>query len=1035
MVEPRGRRAPGYEDYKYFLSQFRNDCGRCGTAIAIGTPVLGKPLDGRGWDIVCVSCGLVGTDGRVTSRGSAKRTRRASSGPGRDVSAASPERGDWMSAGGPASAGWSTLVRYLLLCVQQESLVAPVPLNERERWAVLPLRAETVLCGNDPGLPLFDELRRLTADLEEMEGVFYGWPTVVVEDDRGRPFVAPLFVRELGKPLDGGVDEASVPVGESLPQVNMGLLTSKWFSPELIAAAAAEVAEVVGFGLAPVMMALTQRLVAALGLRGGPLDPGALVDAATLGDPWRPEEVGVFNVVMAFKGKLDAATRGLIKDLQWMTRATDWRGSAARFLFEEARPSAASLPKSCAIELNDSQETALASAATAFLTVVTGPPGTGKSQTVAAIVADAWLRGETVLVTSTNNTPIDGVINEKMRPLDEALILRTGNADKRRELGARLRELVDRVPRRPLEATTIALEEASLLRHRASRTLEERARVEQAVVETAERRDRAREALWGEQQPRSDDLAMVRSLAEKACRTRWRWLRRRRAGACRERAGIRDPWVTADQICDWFNAEDSFRSAWQALVAFQDGNPVGTVVGFGEAEATWLLASGAATRTCVRERFVTGAEALKHLADVLTDELPRREAIERAMAYVPAWATSALSTRPNFDCRAGLIDLVVIDEASQCNLAQVLPLAYRAKRLVIVGDPQQLPPVVTANAQELRSLADQAGSRHDELARNHLTYEDSAYAAFEIRHGREPFLLEEHYRCHPEIIRFCNAQFYDNRLTVLTAVDRTDSPARGLEWRDVDGRTERGPTGSAINEAEALAVVEWLLASGLPPARVGVVTPFRAQAATIRKLLRQRGGATFDAPRIGTAHTFQGGECDTILFSTVIAPGALPGTIAWLEGERNLINVAVSRARRHLVVFGNRAELRHAKAATLLGLAAAATGQADHQDLTTSEAVGLLHAALVAVGLPAILGEVDEGYLLAIAMTAPDGERINIEVDEYPNGDPRGRKQRQSAIRDENLRRLGWQVVRVPGWQIYLDPAAAVELVRQVATL
>src|SRR6266540_5175511 len=63
------------------------------------------------------------------------------------------------------------------------------------------------------------------------------------------------------------------------------------------AAAAAEVAEVVDFGLAPVMMALTQRLVAALGLRGGPLDPGALVDAATLGDPWRPEEVGVFNVV------------------------------------------------------------------------------------------------------------------------------------------------------------------------------------------------------------------------------------------------------------------------------------------------------------------------------------------------------------------------------------------------------------------------------------------------------------------------------------------------------------------------------------------------------------------------------------------------------------------------------------------------------------------------------------------------------------------------------------------------------------------
>src|SRR5215470_10794870 len=68
-------------------------------------------------------------------------------------------------------------------------------------------------------------------------------------------------------------------------------------------------------------------------------------------------------------------------------------------------------------------------------------------------------------------------------------------------------------------------------------------------------------------------------------------------------------------------------------------------------------------------------------------------------------------------------------------------------------------------------------------------------------------------------------------------------------------------------------------------------------------------------------------------------------------------------------------------------------------------------------------------------MTAPGGERINIEVDEYPNGDPRGRKQHQSAIRHENLRRLGWQVVRAPGWQVYLGPATAVDGGGQAATV
>jgi hypothetical protein len=378
----------------------------------------------------------------------------------------------------------------------------------------------------------------------------------------------------------------------------------------------------------------------------------------------------------------------------------------------------------------------------------------------------------------------------------------------------------------------------------------------------------------------------------------------------------------------------------------------------------------------------------------------------------------------------------VIDEASQRSLAQVLPLAYRARRLVIVGDPHQLPPVVTAHAEELRAFAAAAGTTHRDLAAAHHTYgEGSAFTAFAARFKPAPLLLDEHYRCHPEIIGFCNAQFYGNRLRVLSAVERVDGCPRGLDWLDVDGHTDRGQAGSAVNETEAWAVVDWLLASGLPPAdTVGVVTPFYAQAARIRQLLRQRTGAVPEDLRVGTAHTFRGGERDTVLFSTVIAPGALPGTVAWLEGNRNLINVAVSRARRHLVVFGNRAELRRAKATTLLALADSATAPAAGQDRTASETIRALHAALVAAGLPARLGGTDEGYPLAIATTAPNGDHIDIEVDEYPEGDPRGRFQRQSGIRDRNLRRLGWRVIRVPGWQVHLDPAAAVDHVRRAMT-
>ena len=251
-----------------------------------------------------------------------------------------------------------------------------------------------------------------------------------------------------------------------------------------------------------------------------------------------------------------------------MTGVPDWRASAARFLFETAPAPAPSLPTSCAMELNDSQERALASASNAPLTVITGPPGTGKSQTVAAIVADAWLRGESALVTSTNNTPIDGVITDKMLPLDPGLILRTGNSDKRRELGARLRELLEHPFERPSNEPLADLPEATLARHQLTSTLEKRARREQAVLVTAERRQQAREPLWGSQQPPPIDRPPLRRSAERACRTRWRWLKRRRTQAYLMRLGIQDLSVTAEHVRDWVRAEDAFEAAWQDLMTF-----------------------------------------------------------------------------------------------------------------------------------------------------------------------------------------------------------------------------------------------------------------------------------------------------------------------------------------------------------------------------------------------------------------------------------------------------------------------------------
>lgn len=133
------------------------------------------------------------------------------------------------------------------------------------------------------------------------------------------------------------------------------------------------------------------------------------------------------------------------------------------------------------------------------------------------------------------------------------------------------------------------------------------------------------------------------------------------------------------------------------------------------------------------------------------------------------------------------------------------------------------------------------------------------------------------------------------------------------------------------------------------------------------------------------------------------------------------------------MVFGNREELRRLGATTLLALAEATDRRGRKQDDRWPEATVRLHTALVEHGIPATLGGTDEGYPLAITLIGGNGRRIDVEIDEFPDGDPRGRLQRQRVTRDANLRDLGWTVIRVPAWQAYLNPSGVADEVLATA--
>lgn len=278
--------------------------------------------------------------------------------------------------------------------------------------------------------------------------------------------------------------------------------------------------------------------------------------------------------------------------------------------------------------------------------------------------------------------------------------------------------------------------------------------------------------------------------------------------------------------------------------------------------------------------------------------------VRSVLKHVRGWAVTNLSIR-RFPTEPGLFDLVIVDEASQCSIPQVLPVLFRAKRALIIGDPMQLAPVIILKPAQEAEIRRKVGVSASWLEKHRITYHrHSAFHAFETA-ARGSLLLDEHFRCHPAIAAVSNEQFYGGRLTVLTDVAKLRRlPRQAILWANVSGNARRGRGGSWMNEAEAELVhrsVEYLLEHLPTGSDVGIVTPFKAQAT----LLKQHWNGD-NRVRVGTVHTFQGGERDAMVFSLVVGKGMRSQTISWVSGQLNLWNVAITRARSHLVLVGDR---------------------------------------------------------------------------------------------------------------------------------
>jgi hypothetical protein len=404
--------------------------------------------------------------------------------------------------------------------------------------------------------------------------------------------------------------------------------------------------------------------------------------------------------------------------------------------------------------------------------------------------------------------------------------------------------------------------------------------------------------------------------------------------------------------------------------------------------------------------------------------------LPRLLPHVRGWAVSSLSAR-NFPLRAGLFDLVVIDEASQCSIAAVLPLLFRAKTALIVGDPMQLRHIATLRPDQDAAISETLGIAPAWLAERRLTYQRySCYDAWEARTG-ESLLLDEHYRCHPQIAAIADDLFYAPRgkgLTILTDVrEQRSVPGSSrprVAWDHVSaGRAIPGPgRRSWLNRAEAEQVAartRWLLGVLPSAASIGIVTPFKAHADLVRQLL----GDLAQQVRVGTVHTFQGGECDAMLFSLVATASMTGGGLRFFDRDENLWNVAITRAKSHLLIVGDRGFWEgHGALGGKLGSRIDAITAHDAHWPHGDELQALLYDRLQELGAEDLeLAVPGLGYTLDARFTL-DGKRITLLLDPGPQqGQNPGRHLRQQIARTHVMTTgdVDTAVRRFPAWHLY----------------
>lgn len=537
----------------------------------------------------------------------------------------------------------------------------------------------------------------------------------------------------------------------------------------------------------------------------------------------------------------------------------------------------------CPFSFNNSQLKAIRSALQNKISIIKGPPGTGKTQTILNIICNLIIRKKTIAVISANNTAIENIEEKLKNNGYGSLFASLGNGDRKAEFfknKSEISKVIDNdkinIPLKKLAFLSELFESENK-----SKSINEQIEAIKLEKQYYEKLNR-------------EDIIDVKNYRFKNSQELINYVTRYQEDTKEKRFTF---FLWLKLILKY-----GFK---KSLLKVENRNQVITSLEYKyyELKLSELFKELEELEKILKDNKLEDLNSeYKSLSKQYLDSFINsnidfettftqkdyKKRFSQFLRRYPIITSTAISFMSSIESDY-MFDYVIIDESSQVTIPSIIPLLNKCKNIVVVGDDKQLPPIekyiTTCNFDDVF---------------NSNTH--SLITSFMNLYPNTITTLLEHYRCNPSIIGFCNLKYYDNKLIPFTSENNEDS-SLSIYFTSNDNHMRKiynGEHNGIYNQREIDSIDEILKNKDIVKIEhkdIGIISPYRLQVDKLQILHQDI--------ECDTIHKFQGREKNLIIFSSVLDNKASKNDFEFVDNA-NMINVTVSRAIKKFILIAHK---------------------------------------------------------------------------------------------------------------------------------